>query len=213
MPTSLRFRELRRRIVELRDHFLPKQFDPTGSYTPRQSDRARAFRLLAHAEIESYLEDVVKEAANVAFEMWRTGAGISSSLVAMIAFVDENLGAVPETKDLTGERELTKRIRLSRDKFNKYAFARNHGITERDVLKLLLPVGISEKDIDSTWLATIDSFGQSRGRTAHRSKRVDQPPDPRNEYEIVSQIIDGLMVIDQELLELGKLPRKRRGGK
>ena len=70
MAHSARFRELRARIRELRKHFLPRRFDDTGSYSARQFDRARAFRLLAHAEIESYLEDVAFDAANNAFRVW-----------------------------------------------------------------------------------------------------------------------------------------------
>ena len=62
---------LRSRIRELRNHFLPKLFDPTGSYSARQLDRARAFRLLAHAEIEWYLELVSSETANKAYEAWK----------------------------------------------------------------------------------------------------------------------------------------------
>ena len=37
---------------------LPEKFSPTGDYSDRQLDRARGFRLLAHAEIEAFLEDI-----------------------------------------------------------------------------------------------------------------------------------------------------------
>ena len=202
MRNSTRFRELRKRIVELRKHFLPRKFEPTGAYTARQFDRARAFRLLAHAEIESYLEDVTLEAANKAFDIWRKRGVISPSLVAMVAYVEENLGDVPTTKDVRGERELVARVRHCKDRFNTYVRTKNHGITERNILKLLLSVGISEYDIDSTWMATTNSFGGSRGKTAHRSNQVDQPPDPLNELDIVKQILDGLSCIDRRLLKL-----------
>jgi hypothetical protein len=60
MPESSSFAAMRSRIDDLRDIFLPKEFDPTGSYEDDQRTRTIAFRLLAHAEIESFLEDRAK---------------------------------------------------------------------------------------------------------------------------------------------------------
>ena len=199
MANSTRYRKLRARIGELRRHFLPSRFDATGDYSARQFDRARAFRLLAHAEIECFLEDVAFDTANEAFQAWKKRGIITRPLVAMVAYAEENLGPVPERK--TGN-DFDIRMRRSLNGFNSYAKSRNHGIRERDVLKLLLPVGIDEQDIDSTWLATTSSFGSTRGDTAHRSNQVDQPPDPRNELSIVTQILEGLADIDERLLKL-----------
>ena len=55
---------------------------------------------------------------------------------------------------------------------------KNHGIKEKNILGLLLPIRLSMSDINQTWLATIDSFGSDQGNTAHRSVRAYQPPDP-----------------------------------
>ena len=200
MPISSKYRGLRTRIRELRDHLLPKYFDPTGTYTDRQIDRARGFRLLAHAEIEAYLEEVVLETANKAFDAWRQRGVITQPLMSLVAYVELNLGEVPQTKQSGSPRDLNSRIERSKNSFNTYVKSRNHGITERNILRLLLPVGINEFDIDSVWLATTDSFGQSRGLTAHLSNQVYNPPDPRNEYEIVRQILKGLSDVDAQLL-------------
>ena len=202
MAHSTRFRKLRTRIGELRRHFLPRRFDDTGSYSPRQFDRARAFRLLAHAEIESYLEDVAFDTANKAFRVWIESDIVTVPLVAMVAYVDKNLGTVPERHNLGRETDLVTRVRGCLDIFNRYARAKNHGIRERDILKLLFPVGITAQDIDPTWLATTSSFGHARGNTAHRSNQVDHPPDPKSEWDTVTQILEGLSDIDKALLEL-----------
>lgn len=61
MAPSKRFIELKGRLVELRQNLLPVKFSATGDYTDIQMDHARGYRLLAHAEIESYLEDVSRE--------------------------------------------------------------------------------------------------------------------------------------------------------
>ena len=202
MGNSIKFCDLRDRIRELRSHLLPSTFDATGSYTDPQIDRTRAFRLLAHAEIESYLEDVVFDTANEAFRAWTDHGVTTMPLVAMVAYVERHLGQVPTGFNIERETDLTVRVKKSRDSFNTYTKTRNHGIRERDILRLLLPVGIAVKDIDPTWLATTNSFGSDRGVTAHRSKQVYSPPDPKNEYDIVTQIIEGLSDIDERLLEL-----------
>ena len=201
MASSQEFRTLRARIRQLRSHFLPRPFDPTGSYSARQFDRARAFRLLAHAEIESYLELVSFETANKAYNAWRVRGMITQPLIAMVAYTESTLGKIPETKATKGQSDLETRIEKSRNSLTGYSKSRNNGIRESNILKLLLPVGIREADIDSTWLSIIDSFGKERGDTAHNSNRVSYPPDPKNEFDKVTQILDGLVDIDQKLLE------------
>ena len=202
MPSSTKFRALRARIRHLRNHFLPKRFDPTGTYSDRQVDRARAFRLLAHAEIEWYLEEIVVDTANSAFLAWQQRRLVTEPLIALIAYTDSGIEPVPGTIPLAGKRDLDNRIEKCRNQFNRYVKTRNHGIREENILRLLLPVGISEYEIDTTWLSTTSSFGRERGDTAHRSNQVYNPPDPRNEFDIVTQVVEGLSTIDERLLQL-----------
>ena len=202
MASSKSFRDLRARIRELRSHFLPKRFDDTGTYTKRQIDRVRAFRVLAHAEIEWYLEEIVVDTANKAFEAWKQHGRITKPLVAMVAYSNARLTAVPKSKSLRNAPTLACRIEKSRNELTRHGKSRNHGIREKNILGLLLPVGIGVSEIDPTWLSTTDSFGQVRGETAHLSNRVYHPPDPKNEFDIVSQVVEGLSKIDERLVEL-----------
>ena len=55
---SKRFRILEQELKKLRKYFLPHQFDSLGNYRERQIALATAYRVLAHAEFESYLEDI-----------------------------------------------------------------------------------------------------------------------------------------------------------
>jgi hypothetical protein len=71
MLLSARFKEMRSRLKELRKHMLPTTFSPTGNYTERQQDHARGYRLLAHAEIEAYLEDVSRATVTEAIRRWK----------------------------------------------------------------------------------------------------------------------------------------------
>ena len=78
------------------------------------------------------------------------------------------------------------------------------GVRKDNVLRLLVPVGIRESEIDPAWLQKIDEFGQSRGSIAHSPNgRVHQPVDPKSEFDTVSDIIEGVRVIDQTLEQMG----------
>ena len=202
MPSSKSFRDLRSRIRELRNHFLPRKFNPTGTYTDRQFDRVRAFRLLAHAEFEWYLEEITFETANKAFDDWQMRGVVTAPLLAMVAYTDVYPGMGRNTEQTRIDRDLDSRIKDSKNRFNVYAKNRNHGIREKNILTLLLPMGVSQSGIDQTWLSTTDSFGRSRGETAHVSNQVTNLPDPKNEFDIVNQILEGLSDIDLKLLEL-----------
>ena len=184
---------------------LPKTFDPTGTYAKRQLDRACAFRLMAHAEIEWYLEQIVIETANKAFDAWEQRGLITKPLLALVAYVDVHLGVIALTKSGEAPPDLATRVEKCKNRFNTYVNTSNHGVKEENILKLLLPVGISGSDIDQTWLLTTSSFGRLRGEVAHVSNQVYNPPDPKNEFDIVTQVIEGLSDIDETLVKLQSL--------
>lgn len=70
MASSDRFIILQERLEELRGHLLPAEFSPIGEYDPVQLDMAKGYRLLTHAEFESYLEDVSADTVNYALRQW-----------------------------------------------------------------------------------------------------------------------------------------------
>jgi hypothetical protein len=87
----------------------------------------------------------------------------------------------------------------------------NHGIKEKNILALLLPVGINSDNIDQEWLNLLNTFGKKRGEIAHQSAasyKTTQPIDPKEELETVKKIIGkfpgikGLKDIDQLLEQL-----------
>ena len=202
MPNSQRFRQLTGRLESLRRHLLPRSFDPTGSYPEFVYDRARGYRLLAHAELEACLEDVVFNLATDSVKEWISTGNVSQVLLSLLAFCEGKQEGVPRSLPQTGPPELQCRIDRARAKFCSYVRHENHGLREVNILRLLLPVGVREVDIDRVWLNTIDSFGQYRGDVAHRSMKTVQPPDPLNEYQTVTQIRDGVKVIDTKLMAL-----------
>jgi len=51
----------------------------------------------------------------------------------------------------------------------KSALVQNNGIKQKDILKILLPIGISLLQIDNTWLTSMNSFGSLRGELIHKN--------------------------------------------
>lgn len=204
MARSLRYRTLGPRLTELRRHMLPIEFDPTTPYSDRQNDRILGYRLLAHAELEACIEDLVVETVSAAWKGWLTDSKPRTCLTALVAFYSGDLGGPPSS--LTpGQPKATQLIRLQ-DRIDKarnhhvnHVVRQNHGVREKNLLALLLPVGVTDGDLNKTWLATIDSFGRERGGTAHRSGRTQQRPDPERELVTVLQIAEGLKDLDERL--------------
>src|SRR5690242_7123393 len=96
MARSAGLRELERRLRELRLHLLPSKFDPTGTYSPRVIDRARAYRLLAHAEIEACIEELVLDLVTAAYSAWEHDRRPRTCLIALASFYDEKFRAIPD---------------------------------------------------------------------------------------------------------------------
>lgn len=206
MARSQRLRTFETRLGELRRHLLPRPFDPTGSYTDRQFDRTRAYRLLAHAEIECCIEDLATTAVNRACSSWQADRRARQCVIALLAYHEEGLGPVPEeiSTSRASPRPLRARVEIARQTYNDWVRNKNHGVREKNVLRLLLPAGVLESDLDPAWLQIIDGFGDARGDTAHQPQRTQQPPDPASEYNTVSAIVAGMRKLDILLTELSK---------
>jgi hypothetical protein len=213
MSKSVRFRTLIRELNRLKKQFLP-QIDPTGSYSDMKLARTLAYRVLAHAEIEAYLEDRVWEVAINAKRNWDSTGKTCRTLISLVAFSGKMMDSPPDT--LTPEKaskavplekiKLDKKIEISINCF-KNVINQNHGVKEINLLALLLPIGIDSGDLDSALLATMNTFGEQRGVVAHSSAisyKTLQPPDPSTELNMVQQITAGLLLLDKLISNLEK---------
>ncbi|WP_413173859.1 HEPN domain-containing protein [Anabaena azotica] len=207
MPKSARFRILTRELNRLKKQFLPK-ISPTGLYSDRQLVKTLAYRVLAHAEIESYLEDRVWEAVLNAKRAWDSTGKTSRTLICLLGFSSLTMDKPPDTLNKTSrisQDEHDKRLKISKkidSAINNFRWVKdnNHGVKEANILALLLPIGIDSNDLDPAWLATMNTFGKERGIVAHTSATsymTVQPPDPANELNTVKQITQELLRIDQ----------------
>ncbi|MFF3332284.1 HEPN domain-containing protein [Streptomyces sp. NPDC002888] len=200
---SSRFEELERRIGELRQNFLPQDFDPTGDYEDLVYEQTRAFRVLAHAEFESFIEDRVIDVIDQAVAGWKVSGSIAISLLAVVAY-RESAPAIPESLSEAAARPskypaLAARIEAARADMHRYARKQNHGIKEKNLLRLLLPIGLQETDIDSGWLSATETWATARGDAAHKGAKMQVKPDPQNELKTVNVVLDGFRDLDIQM--------------
>lgn len=198
---------------ELREHLLPGQFSPTGNYSPRQLTRTIAYRVLVHAEIESYLEDRVSDIAKEALRKWNSNKVATTTLLALIAFSDREMRSPPasiQPPQPTQSQKWNELLYLQ-EKANLASKAffltvkNNHGLREANILSLFLPIGVDPNALSPNWLANMDSFGALRGEAAHKSSQnicIQQAPDPQNEYNLIQQLIVEIRSVDQMLSTL-----------
>ncbi|WP_158712516.1 MULTISPECIES: HEPN domain-containing protein [Streptomyces] len=202
MP-STRFDELNRRVAELRAHLLPAAFDPTGSYDDIVYEHTRAFRVLAHAEFESFIEDRCIEVVNEAFKLWVSSGAISTSLLAVVAY-KESLHAIPESLDAAGQKkkypDLKARVEAAKNDFNRYVRTKNNGIKEKNILRMLMPLGFTEEEINSAWLSTTETWATARGDSAHKTAKMQVRPDPQHEWDTVKEILKGFQDLDGQMV-------------
>lgn len=201
---SKRFVSLKRNIASLEKRFLPKQLN--GPFTARQHDLARGFRLLAHAEIEAFLEDRAREVSMAAFKKFLLNRKPNLVTMSLLAF-EQVQSELSEgfRKDLYSRGvDHVEACLKSANQTYQFKLSTNHGIRERNILQILLPIGFNQADIDSTWLGEMDSFGRIRGETAHTSFAPQKLVDPKTEQVTVSQLVVGLEVLDKRFSTLLK---------
>ena len=206
MPESDRFITLITQLNRLKDEFLP-EISPISSYSESQLSRTAAYRVLAHAEIESYLEERAWTIVIDAKTAWDTTGKTTRTLICLLGFSgltmdkpSDTLSRNNVTQDNHDKRlKISKKIVLSSNEFWKI-IDNNHGVKEKNILALLLPIGIDSDDLDPAWLAIMNTFGEKRGLVAHTSATsymTIQTPDPANELNTVNQITDELLRIDE----------------
>jgi hypothetical protein len=200
MP-SQRYAAMVVRLAELRRNLLPAKWDATGTYAPRIYDRTLAFRMLAHAEFESFIEERALEHVDRAMKSWLAGARAHHCLLALVAY-RAAVGAEPSSILKPPQKpspDLRDRVESAFNEYSYYVRRKNNGIKEVNLLRILLPLGIAEADIDQQWLATTEAWATSRGQSAHSTGKVQVQPDPKHEFNTVKDIKDGFRGIDKLL--------------
>lgn len=194
MPTPKRLQRLLTRLNTLELHLLPPVFSLTGRYAPRQRDYTRAFLLLAHAELESYFEDRARNVVTLAQAQYQR-KGICTPVLSRLLVYHQ------ATKDELGPASpnaVGKAVNFYLDHLDK-----NHGIKEKNLLTIFLPLGISHADLDAQLVTACNQLGQKRGQFAHASFKTHQQVDPKTERDnILRNILPELKNLESQLKKL-----------
>ncbi len=203
MANSGRFKALQARVDELRNRFLPVSFSQSGNYTKAELDNARAFRMLVHAEIEHFFEERALDIADRAFDLLRTRYRPSRPIIHLLSnIVGDQQGLPSKLGTSTTPLSIAGKV-LGQ---YKHDVTNNNGIRISNILEILLPIGVLETEIDAAWLATTDGFGAKRGATAH-SASITYTIDPQDDFQTVSQIMNGVRDLDLLLNQIKKTLR------
>jgi hypothetical protein len=207
MATSKRWKHLKAEVETLRKQFLPDPFDPLGVYAEqtRVQAHARAFLVLSHAEMESYIEEWAKDIVRSSETLWLNSRRIAQPLHFVMATLAQRIG-IPPTLVGPSVKDSPQRLDEEMDKLFPRYYKRvkdNNGIKEGNILALLGPLGVPITAFGSTTLLpNLDSFGKLRGTHAHYSvKAVATPLDPETEYKRARDLVNELTDLDQWLLQ------------
>jgi hypothetical protein len=197
---SKKFTKLKSRLHELRRNllsFLPYPPISKVSYTDQELDSTRAYIVLAHAEIESYCEELVRNKVDAAKAAFDAGRQVTPVLRRLLAYhVGKN------KKSWSEVRSPSLAIVSAAAQGHISTIRQNNGIRRSDLEKLLFPVGVLETGLDTIWLAQMDSFGIRRGGMAHSGVGAVAAPDPLTELTTVNQLLSGLLKLDRALARL-----------
>lgn len=211
MAESERFIALRERLSELRKHLLPVEFSPIGEYDSLQLDMAKGYRLLTHAEFESYLEDISKATVLYALQQWKKHKTPSMTIVSFLAAYhscwstgddQNNQELIDLSRARTNPKDSLNEIMniASKQYINK--IDSNHGIKAKNFKSLILPTGIDIDELEPEMLPKLDSFGSKRGEIAHLSSRVNQQINPKDELDDVNFLLDCFRELDLKLASI-----------
>lgn len=224
MPPSPQFKQLQSRLKKLKKRFLSSRPDASGQYSEKAKDFARSYRILAHAEIESYVRSRADEIVRDALKLWREKRVSHRVVVTMLAcwnknWSDDNSAEVPfpnkDKKDskkegITVDDLVNRSFKAYQGKVEKV-----YGIRPADLNELVMPLGIhiGEEDFGATWLAGMENFGIQRGRVAHGGEAGSRDISPDDDRRRMDDLMPGLERLDSkfnELMPRFSLQRRRR---
>ncbi|WP_394219115.1 HEPN domain-containing protein [Halobacillus trueperi] len=207
---SDRYNYLESRLDELENHYVSHLYEKSVlDLDPQELDMCRGYRVLCHAEVESYLEDRALELLGHSRNNWFRLKKVSTSLLSLFAhykFLDNpEINGYEDVGDRSNNRKymkLDEKIGKICADFKEEKIKMNHGLKQKNLISLLVPLGVDVFELDTAWLSTMDSFGSRRGETAHTSVNTQQPIDLRNEKSDLEIIKHGLKELDELIDEM-----------
>lgn len=182
---STALKELKKRLADLRRRLLPSRFSPIGSYSEAQRDRARGYTILAHAEIQAYLEEVVRGYAQRRRDEW-------SSLLAVAP------GHTLRIQTAVIRPRLVQSILVASQQAVDAAISKNNGVKAYHLENLVRPLGLNIQAEFPALMTLLTAFGLDRNTYAHNGGFITLL-DPKGEFESVKNIVVELSKFDTSM--------------
>lgn len=191
-----KYRELCKRINEIEKHlvssFVAKN---VMDLSERELDLCRGYKILCHAEIEYYLEEIARIVLNESLWCWRNDKKVTLPIVGLFGNYEKI-----ETNDSIN----TKINKVTNDYLVK-VIKGNHGIKEDNLKKIYVNLGIDTSEFDATWIAALSSYGISRGTIAHTSATAQTPINIQEAIADTNYILNGIELFEQEVEKQTKI--------
>ena len=137
--------------------------------TDLQSLHLQSFVLLTHSAIELYLESLSLEVAKMAVKRLKDENIISIALVSLISsgILAEATGRASKKIEALVTTDITLFAETAYSYF-KNRVDSNHGINQKSLDALLIPIGVVPSDVDISTYNAMQTYAQKRGNIAHK---------------------------------------------
>lgn len=159
--------------------------------------RLKSYRMMVHAEIEYYIERVILDKVSTEFQSWTHDSAVPNVILNILAYTKCDFPNVSSSlSEVTPKNDIGFRINKAVTQFQALVKA-NNGIKEKDLIPMLVSLGVDYSRVSQTLLNNLSSFGVLRGEIAHNSIKAHNLINPADEFGIVSQILSELRDIDE----------------
>ena len=142
--------------------------------------------------------------AKKAYTKWTSSSKTSAPLLSLIAYYDGNFPPIPDMHDGNNSaKDINWRVSTAYTSYYSQIRSSNHGIKEKNILNIFLPIGIKVSDIHADLLLALNNFGSERGQIAH-STRASTLTTPNDALASVTDIMTYIDVFDQFLASYRK---------
>lgn len=189
-------KRLSKREETLANRFLTFSWTRSPSAAVK-ADCTRAYIVLMHAEIESFLEAMAAAIVADSVQRFEAGRPNKVTLAALATYMEANDGAVFDPES---------RIKLRTEKWKatssdwaalchgqlKKVIGNNHGIREENIRKMFVPMGVDISQADTVWLADLGDLAKRRGAVAHTRVGLHQMKPAADQRGLVQRVIAGV---------------------
>lgn len=172
-----------------------------AQYTAEDHSKALAFRILASAAVESYVENLCLSIAKIGCDRISKGqpSGAGRALIIWYLSRTSQRGIPIHESDISSNSDLAGEV------YSSYSSAvkSNHGIDGKAFRKLVYPIGLRDSQMPSLLVGTLDTMAERRNPASHTYvNRAKSMVEPAEEHNSVVQVMNLLNSVDADLLTI-----------